>query len=73
VLTQLDPVGSSKDSGSETSSGLVEEVPQRLGGIRVSQLRERLGLDLADPLTGDTEGLSHLLECSYPAVFEAEA
>ena len=40
----------------------VDEVPELLAPGGVTKLSKSLGLDLADPLSGDAEDLSHLLE-----------
>ena len=40
----------------------VDEVPELLAPGGVTELSKSLGLDLADPLSGDAEDLSHLLE-----------
>ena len=47
-----------------TASALldVDEVPELLAPGGVTELSKSLGLDLADPLSGDAEDLSHLLE-----------
>ena len=50
-----------------------EELPQALAALRVAQLGERLGLDLADPLAGDAELAADLLERLGLAAVEAEA
>lgn len=40
----------------------IDEVPELLAPGGVTELSKSLGLDLADPLSGDAEDLSHLLE-----------
>ena len=54
-------------------SGLVEVVPQELCRLGSAQLRQRLGLDLPDPLAGHPEGFAHLFERPDLAVLQAEA
>src|SRR3954451_21525543 len=53
--------------------GLFEVVAELLRARRVAQLRQRLGLDLADPLAGETELLADLVERARLAVGETEA
>src|SRR5919198_429083 len=55
-----------------TRSGL-EEAPELLRARRVPELAQRLGLDLSNPLAGDREVLSDLLQRVLAAVGEAEA
>src|SRR6266545_4469375 len=54
------------------SSGL-QEAPELLGAGRVTELAQRLGLDLPDALAGDGEVLADLLERVLAAVGQAEA
>src|SRR3954454_20049753 len=53
--------------------GLLEVVAELLRPRGVAQLRERLGLDLADPLAGEAELLADLVERARLAVGETEA
>src|SRR5207245_11179447 len=54
------------------ASALVEVVAQLLTADGVPQLRQGLGLDLADALAGDAELLADLLEGASLAVVEPE-
>src|SRR5215470_16747720 len=54
------------------ASGL-EEAPELLRPRRMTQLAERLGLDLADALPRDGEVLAHFFQRVLAAVREAEA
>ena len=51
----------------------VQEVLELLRARRMTQLAQRLGLDLADTLTGYVELLADLLEGAGMAVLDAEA
>src|SRR3954463_12560232 len=53
--------------------GLFEVVAELLRPRGVAQLRQRLGLDLADPLAGETELLADLVERAWLTVSQAEA
>src|SRR4051795_2663226 len=53
--------------------GLLEVVAELLAAARVPELRQRLRLDLADPLAGEAELLADLVERARLAVCEAEA
>ncbi len=50
-----------------------EELPQTLGTLRMTQLGQRLRLDLADPLAGHAELLADLFERLGPTAVETEA
>ena len=54
------------------AAGLLEVVPQLAAAGRVAQLKEGLGLDLADPLAGHVDLLADLLERPGTAILEAE-
>src|SRR5687768_10790246 len=56
----------------DTRVALLEVVAELLAAAGVAQLRERLALDLADPLAGDAELAADLLEGPGVAVGEAE-
>src|SRR5690349_8109488 len=60
-------------AGSGVGSVSVEVVAQNLRARGVTQLRHRLGLDLADPLAGHAVDLADLVECLGLAVGQAEA
>ncbi len=51
----------------------LQESPQAPGPGRVPQFPKRLGLDLADPLTGDMKDGAHLFEGARAAVPDTEA
>src|SRR5215471_4265474 len=48
--------------GTEASPLSAQVAPQQLGPAGMAQLRQRLGLDLPDPLPGDAELPAHLLQ-----------
>src|SRR3954469_20145647 len=52
--------------------GLFEVVAELLAAARVAELRQRLRLDLADPLAGETELLADLVEGARLSVGQAE-
>src|SRR3569833_4665586 len=54
-------------------AGSAGEVEQRPGVARVPQLRQRLLLELTDPLAGQAEVLADLVQRARGAVVEAEA
>src|SRR5712692_2320135 len=56
-----------------SASRPLEERPQALAARRVTELAKGLGLDLADALAGDGEGLADLLEGVLATVADAEA
>src|SRR5271156_7042965 len=60
----------------EPNDLVVYRVHKRLQLARtrgMTQLAQRLRLDLADALTGDLEALAHFFECVLGAVFKTEA
>src|SRR4051794_9601074 len=59
--------------GSAAGGGSVEVVAELLAPAGVPQLRQRLGLDLADPLAGQAELAPDLVEGAGLAIDEAEA
>src|SRR4051794_19474111 len=63
---------SAKVASSERRQGLLEVVAELLGARGMPQLRQRLGLDLPDPLTSDTELLADLFEGARMAVGQPE-
>src|SRR3954453_22864151 len=52
--------------------GLLEVVAELLAPERVAELRQRLRLDLADPLAGEAELLADLVESARLAVSETK-
>src|SRR5207253_11014211 len=50
-----------------------QEAPELLGARRMTELAQRLGLDLPDPFSGDGKILSDFFERVLAAVREAEA
>src|SRR5438270_8081567 len=57
----------------DRNSALLEIVLELLAARWMTQLAQRLGLDLPDALSRDTEALAHLFERPLVSVDEAEA
>ena len=60
-------------AGSAFCERSVQEVLQLLGAAGMTQLTQRLSLDLADTLAGDMELLAHLFQRTGAAVLDAKA